>query len=41
MSSIIRWFTYNPVAANFLLLTVCVAGFAKWFTLRKEIFPNW
>jgi multidrug efflux pump subunit AcrB len=40
MSSIIRWFTYNPVAANFLLLTVCVAGFAKWFTLRKEIFPE-
>ncbi|PAW60941.1 MAG: hypothetical protein B9S37_07205 [Verrucomicrobiia bacterium Tous-C3TDCM] len=40
MASIIRWFTYNPVAANFLLLTVCVAGFAKWFTLRKEIFPE-
>lgn len=40
MANIIRWFTHNPVAANFLLLTVCVAGFAKWFTLRKEIFPE-
>ncbi len=40
MATIIRWFTNNPVAANFLLLSVCVAGFAKWFTLRKEIFPE-
>ena len=40
MGALIRWFTYNPVAANFLLLTVCVAGFAKWFTMHKEIFPE-
>ncbi len=40
MEGLIRWFTKNPVAANFLFLTVCVAGFAKWFTMRKEIFPE-
>lgn len=40
MEKIIKWFSGNHVAANFLMLIVMVAGFASWFQLRKEIFPE-
>ena len=36
----VKWFTRNHVAGNFLMLVVLVAGFATWFTLKKEIFPE-
>lgn len=36
----LRWFTRNHVAGNFLMLLVLVAGFATWFKLKKEIFPD-
>ncbi|MGJ8695214.1 MAG: efflux RND transporter permease subunit [Verrucomicrobiaceae bacterium] len=40
MEKIIKWFSGNHVAANFLMLAVVVAGFTTWFQLRKEIFPE-
>jgi multidrug efflux pump subunit AcrB len=36
----VKWFTRNHVAGNFLMLVVLVAGFATWFKLKKEIFPE-
>ena len=36
----VRWFTRNHVAGNFLMLLIVVAGFATWFKLKKEIFPD-
>lgn len=36
----VKWFTRNHVAGNFLMLLVVVAGFATWFKLKKEIFPE-
>ena len=36
----VKWFTRNHVAGNFLMLIVMIAGFATWFTLKKEIFPE-
>ena len=40
MEKIIKWFSGNHVAANFLMLVVLLAGFASWFQLRKEVFPE-
>ena len=40
MKGLIRWFSRNHVAANFLMLAVLMAGFYTWFQLRKEIFPE-
>jgi multidrug efflux pump subunit AcrB len=39
MEGLIRWFSRNHVAGNFLMLGVLLAGFYTWFQLRKEIFP--
>ena len=40
MEGVIRWFSRNHVAANFLMLAVVLAGGTTWFKLRKEIFPE-
>ena len=40
MGKVIKWFSENHVAANFLMLLVLVAGFSTWFKLKKEIFPE-
>ncbi|MDP7496529.1 MAG: efflux RND transporter permease subunit, partial [Roseibacillus sp.] len=40
MKGVIRWFSRNHVAANFLMLAVLLAGFYTWFQLKKEIFPE-
>lgn len=37
---VVKWFSENHVAGNFLMLLVVVAGFATWFQLKKEIFPE-
>ncbi len=36
----IKWFSENHVAANFLMLLVLLAGLSTWFKLKKEIFPE-
>ena len=40
MEKIIKWFSGNHVAGNFLMLAVLLAGFSTWFQLRKEVFPE-
>lgn len=40
MEKAIKWFSGNHVAANFLMAAVLIAGFAAWFQLRKEVFPE-
>ncbi|MFT6242629.1 MAG: multidrug efflux pump subunit AcrB [Akkermansiaceae bacterium] len=40
MEKLIKWFSGNHVAANFLMAAVLIAGFASWFQLRKEVFPE-
>jgi len=40
MEKQIKWFSKNHVAANFLMLVVVLMGFATWFKLRKEVFPE-
>ncbi len=40
MEGMIRWFSRNHVAANFLMLTILLAGGFTWIQLRKEIFPE-
>jgi len=40
MGKVIKWFSENHVAANFLMLVVLLAGFSTWFKLEKEIFPE-
>ncbi len=40
MLPIIRWFSRNHVAANFLMLALLVGGIVGWSTQRKEIFPE-
>ncbi len=40
MSALVIWFSRNPVAANLLMLLMLAAGFAGWFKMRKEIFPE-
>lgn len=37
---LIKWASENHVAANFAMFAVLMAGFATWFQLRKEIFPE-
>lgn len=40
MDGIIRWFSRNHVAGNFLMFAILLAGAASWFSMRKEIFPE-
>lgn len=40
MQGIVKWFSRNHVAGNFLMLAVLLAGFSTWFKLKKEIFPE-
>ncbi|MFT5906293.1 MAG: multidrug efflux pump subunit AcrB [Cryomorphaceae bacterium] len=40
MEKMIKWFSENHVAANFVMLLVLLAGFTTWFKLKKEIFPE-
>jgi len=40
MGKMIKWFSENHVAANFLMLLVLLAGLTTWFDLKKEIFPE-
>ena len=40
MKTAIQWFSRNHVAGNFLMLAILLAGFAAWFQMRKEIFPE-
>ncbi len=40
MEKLIKWFSGNHVAANFLMAAVLIAGFAAWFQVRKEVFPE-
>ncbi len=40
MEGIVRWFSRNHVAGNFLMLAILLAGFTTWFSVRKEIFPD-
>ena len=40
MKSFVAWFARNPVAANFLMWLMLLAGFVSWFQMRKEIFPE-
>jgi multidrug efflux pump subunit AcrB len=40
MGSLVTWFSRNPVAANLLMALMLAAGFAGWFRMRKEIFPE-
>ncbi len=40
MEKLIKWFSGNHVAANFLMGAVLLAGFTAWFQLRKEVFPE-
>jgi len=40
MEGLIRWFSRSHVTANFLMLSVVLAGAYTWFQLRKEIFPD-
>ena len=39
-SSIIAWFTANPVAANLLMILVIMLGVLESGQLRKEAFPS-
>ncbi|MFT5881743.1 MAG: multidrug efflux pump subunit AcrB [Crocinitomicaceae bacterium] len=40
MGGVIKWFSRNHVAGNFLMLVVLVAGISTWFKLKKEVFPE-
>ncbi|NWK54559.1 efflux RND transporter permease subunit [Verrucomicrobiaceae bacterium N1E253] len=40
MRQAIHWFSKNHVTANFLMALLILAGFATWFKIRKEVFPN-
>lgn len=40
MDGIIKWFSRNHVAGNFLMFAVLLAGASSWFSMRKEIFPE-
>lgn len=40
MGGMIKWFSRNHVAGNFLMLVVLVAGISTWFKLKKEVFPE-
>ncbi|MFC5051772.1 efflux RND transporter permease subunit [Rubritalea spongiae] len=36
----IKWFTRNHVAGNFMMLVILIAGVSTWFKLKKEVFPE-
>lgn len=40
MDGIIKWFSRNHVAGNFLMFAILLAGASSWFSMRKEIFPE-
>lgn len=40
MEGMIKWFSRNHVAGNFLMLVILLAGVSTWFQLRKEVFPE-
>lgn len=40
MENLIKWFSKNHVAGNFLMGAILLAGFGTWFSLRKEIMPE-
>jgi multidrug efflux pump subunit AcrB len=40
MVGLIKWFSKNHVAGNFLMLAVILMGLTTWFKLKKEIFPE-
>ena len=36
----IAWFTRNGVAANLLMLLLVLGGAASYFTMKRELFPQ-
>ena len=36
----IAWFTRNGVAANLVMLILVVGGVASYFTVKRELFPQ-
>lgn len=40
MEGMIKWFSRNHVAGNFLMLVILLAGVSSWFKLKKEVFPE-
>jgi multidrug efflux pump subunit AcrB len=40
MEGVIKWFSRNHVAGNFLMLVILLAGISTWFKLKKEVFPE-
>lgn len=40
MQNLIRWFSRNHVAANFVVLAVFIGGIVGWVSQKKEIFPE-
>ena len=40
MQNLIRWFSRNHVAANFVVLAVFIGGIVGWISQKKEIFPE-
>ena len=40
MEQMIKWFSRNHVAGNFLMMALLIAGLTTWFSLKKEIFPE-
>ncbi len=40
MRGIIKWFVYNPVAANLLMTVLIVGGLISLNNLRQEEFPE-
>lgn len=40
MHGVVKWFSRNHVAGNFLMLALVAAGVTTWFQLKKEIFPE-
>ncbi len=40
MTSIVRWFVRNGVAANLLMGLIVVVGATRLFTIKKEVFPE-
>lgn len=39
-AAIIRWFVYNPIAANVLMLALLIGGLGSFGGLKKEVFPQ-
>jgi multidrug efflux pump subunit AcrB len=40
MNGLIRWFANNHVAANLLMLAICVAGLSSALSIKQEVFPE-